>query len=69
MADTAHHLTEIDEQGFTVLRDVLAPDFVAEIAAELERVEAETSVVPADNEFEGQQTLRVYNLLVHGKTF
>jgi ectoine hydroxylase-related dioxygenase (phytanoyl-CoA dioxygenase family) len=67
--DVAAHLAEIEEQGYTILRGVLLPDFADEIAAELERVEGETKVVPADNDFEGRDTLRVYNLLVHGKTF
>ena len=51
------------------MRDVLLPDFVDEIAAEIARVEGETKVEPATNSFEGRETLRLYNLLVHGKVF
>jgi ectoine hydroxylase-related dioxygenase (phytanoyl-CoA dioxygenase family) len=67
--DVAHHLGEIEEQGYTILEGVLLPDFADEISAELARVEQETKVAPSKNDFEGRDTLRVYNLLVHGKTF
>lgn len=67
--DVAQHLAEIEDQGYTILEGVLLPDFADEIAAELARVEQETKVAPAKNDFEGRDTLRVYNLLVHGKTF
>ena len=67
--DVARHLGEIEERGYTVLEKVLGPDFVDELAAEVGRVEQESDVQPSRNDFEGRDTLRVYNLLVHGKTF
>ena len=67
--DVAKHLAEIEERGYTVLEGVLLPDFADEIGEALARVERETNVRPAKNDFEGRDTLRVYNLLVHGKTF
>jgi ectoine hydroxylase-related dioxygenase (phytanoyl-CoA dioxygenase family) len=67
--DVAHHLAEIEARGYTILEGVLLPDFADEITAELARVERETGVAPAQNDFEGRDTLRVYNLLVHGETF
>lgn len=60
------HLERIDRDGFTVLPDVLDPDGVATMLADLERVEAQTAAVPSDNDFEGTRTVRVYNLLSHG---
>jgi ectoine hydroxylase-related dioxygenase (phytanoyl-CoA dioxygenase family) len=67
--DVDHHLAEIDGQGYTILRDALSPDFVEEIAAEVARVERQTQLEPATNNFEGRHTLRAYNLLVQGKVF
>jgi len=40
---------------------------VEALAADLERLERELDIRPANNEFEGTKTLRVYNLLVHGR--
>jgi len=67
--DVAGHLAEIDRQGYTILRDVLPPDFVDEIATAVRQLEAGMNVVPAANEFEGRETIRIYNLLVRGRTF
>jgi ectoine hydroxylase-related dioxygenase (phytanoyl-CoA dioxygenase family) len=67
--DVGRHGAELEEQGYTILENVLEPDFVDEMTAELARVEAATGVAPSSNDFEGTKTLRVYNLLVHGKTF
>jgi len=67
--DVARQLAEIEERGYTILEGALPPDRVDELTEELARVERETQVAPAKNEFEGRDTLRVYNLLVHGKTF
>ena len=69
-APLAPHLdrarTELSEQGFTILRDVIDPDLVAALVADLDRLHAELGTRPATNGFEGTNTLRVYNLLVHG---
>lgn len=62
----SEHLERIERDGFTVIHDVLDTDGVAALLADLERVEAETAARPADNDFEGRRTVRVYNLLAHG---
>ena len=36
---------------------------------DLDRIEHELGIVPAKNDFEGRETLRIYNLLAHGKPF
>jgi ectoine hydroxylase-related dioxygenase (phytanoyl-CoA dioxygenase family) len=59
-------VAEIADQGFTVLRGVLDGDEVAALLDDLGRIERELGTRPADNEFEGRRTLRVYNLLRHG---
>jgi ectoine hydroxylase-related dioxygenase (phytanoyl-CoA dioxygenase family) len=58
---------EIAERGYTILEDVLAPDLVDALLADLDRLHDDLAVKPADNSFEGHHTLRVYNLLVHGE--
>jgi ectoine hydroxylase-related dioxygenase (phytanoyl-CoA dioxygenase family) len=58
--------TELAEQGYTILRDVIPADLIAELRADLDRLHAELGTRPAANSFEGTKTLRVYNLLTHG---
>jgi ectoine hydroxylase-related dioxygenase (phytanoyl-CoA dioxygenase family) len=70
MADElADHLRRIAEEGFTILEDVIETTLLDEIEADLDRLEVELGIVPADNFFEGVRTVRIYNLLVHGPTF
>lgn len=63
------HLARIDEQGFTVVPDVLDPDAAAALVGRLEQLEHALGTVPADNSFEGRATVRIYNLLAHGPEF
>jgi ectoine hydroxylase-related dioxygenase (phytanoyl-CoA dioxygenase family) len=63
------HLASIQEDGYTVVEDAIEPDLVDELSAALGRLEADLGTVPAENSFEGRQTWRVYNLLVHGDVF
>jgi ectoine hydroxylase-related dioxygenase (phytanoyl-CoA dioxygenase family) len=58
---------EIAEQGYTILRGVFDADRATALVADLERLERELGTVPAGNSFEGARTLRVYNLLAHGR--
>ena len=61
------HLDRIAEGGCTVVRGVLDDTECATLLEDLARLEAELDVRPADNGFEGRSTLRVYNLLRHGR--
>jgi ectoine hydroxylase-related dioxygenase (phytanoyl-CoA dioxygenase family) len=63
------HLARIDEQGFTVVPDVLAADAASALVERLEQLEQALGAVPADNSFEGRSTVRIYNLLAHGPEF
>jgi ectoine hydroxylase-related dioxygenase (phytanoyl-CoA dioxygenase family) len=63
------HLARIDEQGFTVVPDVLDPDAAAALVERLEQLEHALGTVPANNSFEGRSTVRIYNLLAHGPEF
>ena len=68
-SDRTHHLREITEQGYTILPDVIEPSLLDDLAATLDRLETDLGVVPAANDFEGSSTVRIYNLLVHGRVF
>ena len=67
MADTQMHIDEIADRGWTVIPDAIADDLVDELAGDLDRLEHELAVVPADNSFEGRQTKRIYNLLARSE--
>jgi ectoine hydroxylase-related dioxygenase (phytanoyl-CoA dioxygenase family) len=60
------HLREIDDVGYTIIRDAIEPAAVSALAADLERLEHTLDIQPAANSFEGARTWRVYNLLAHG---
>lgn len=70
MAETrsvSDHLNQIAERGWTVIEDAIEADLVDALAADLRRLETDLDLRPADNSFEGRQTLRVYNLLARGE--
>jgi ectoine hydroxylase-related dioxygenase (phytanoyl-CoA dioxygenase family) len=68
-ADLQEHVGRISREGYTILPDVLDGAFLDAMTADLERIIAEESIVPARNIFEGTKTLRVYNLLARGKIY
>ena len=65
--DVNAHLQRIEKDGYTIVEDAIEPDLVDALAADLQRLEKEHDVRPSWNDFEGTQTWRIYNLLVHGK--
>jgi ectoine hydroxylase-related dioxygenase (phytanoyl-CoA dioxygenase family) len=67
--DTAKHVAQIADQGYTIVHDAIEADLVDALDADLRRLEAELGIVPADNDFEGAHTVRIYNLLVHGELY
>ncbi len=60
---------EIAERGYTILERVIEEDLVSSLEETLLRLERDLGIVPASNLFEGTRTVRIYNLLVHGKLF
>jgi ectoine hydroxylase-related dioxygenase (phytanoyl-CoA dioxygenase family) len=64
---TEGHVARIASDGYTIIEDAIEPEFVAALRADLERLHSELHVTPADNDFEGRRTLRVYNLLARGE--
>ncbi len=65
-SDLDDHIARIDAVGYTIVEDAIEPDLVDALAADVERLEAELGIVPADNSFEGVATTRIYNLLAQG---
>lgn len=65
----AVHLDAIADQGFTILEDAIEAAQVDAILDALDALVNRLGTTPSKNLFEGQQTLRVYNLLAHGKVF
>jgi ectoine hydroxylase-related dioxygenase (phytanoyl-CoA dioxygenase family) len=57
------HVDAIARDGYTIVPDAIEPALLDELTADLERLERTYEVVPAPNAFEGEHTLRVYNLL------
>jgi ectoine hydroxylase-related dioxygenase (phytanoyl-CoA dioxygenase family) len=68
-ATVAEHVERIGRAGYTVVEDAIDPALLDELAGDLDRLERELDVHPATNSFEGVNTLRVYNLLVHGEVW
>jgi ectoine hydroxylase-related dioxygenase (phytanoyl-CoA dioxygenase family) len=64
--ELAAHLARIEEDGYTIVPDVIDAGFLEQLSDDLLRLEDELGIVPATNEFEGSRTVRIYNLLVHG---
>jgi len=68
-ADTSDHLARIERDGFTIVEDVLPAAEAEAVLAEVHRLERDLAIAFATNDFEGRQTKRVYNLLLHGALF
>jgi ectoine hydroxylase-related dioxygenase (phytanoyl-CoA dioxygenase family) len=67
--DLNAHLERIDRDGYTILERVIEPELCDALAADLARLEADLSVAPAANLFEGRHTVRIYNLLARGRVW
>jgi hypothetical protein len=61
------HIDEVAQRGWTVIEDAIAPDLIDALAEDLRRLETALGTRPAENSFEGRNTLRVYNLLARGE--
>jgi ectoine hydroxylase-related dioxygenase (phytanoyl-CoA dioxygenase family) len=63
------HVARVAADGYTILEHAIDLDTVDAIAADLERLERAFAVQPAGNSFEGDQTIRIYNLLAFGTLY
>jgi len=68
-ATVAAHVDKVRNDGWTIVEDAIDVDLIDAISEDLRRLERDLGIVPADNLFEGRQTTRIYNLLVHGRLY
>jgi ectoine hydroxylase-related dioxygenase (phytanoyl-CoA dioxygenase family) len=66
---TQDHLTAIENDGYTIVRNAFDPTWADELRGLLERIEVEEHITPFANSFEGAATWRIYNLLARGPVF
>ncbi|WP_052700588.1 hypothetical protein [Methylocucumis oryzae] len=59
-------VSELHEQGYTIVNNVLTASELTALDQDLLRLEHELNIKPGVSAFEGYQTLRVHNLLTHG---
>jgi ectoine hydroxylase-related dioxygenase (phytanoyl-CoA dioxygenase family) len=69
MGSVEQHLMAIERDGYTIVHDVFDAERAQAIIDELEQLEGDLDIVPADNTFEGASTVRIYNLLARGPLF
>ncbi|MBI2704917.1 MAG: phytanoyl-CoA dioxygenase family protein [Actinobacteria bacterium] len=67
--DVKAHARRIADEGYTIIERAIEPELIDGLHADLLRLEREMQIKPATNDFEGSHTVRIYNLLVHGKRF
>jgi len=63
------HLQAIARDGYTILENVVDSGWMDEIIDAISSIGRSQKIVPATNEFEGVETLRLYNLLAYGDPF
>lgn len=63
------HVSRVARDGYTIIENAAEPEFIGALAETLLQLEGALGIKPANNAFEGRKTLRIYNLLVHGKVF
>jgi len=63
------HLSNIETQGYTLIENAIETDLVEALNAALLRLEHEQRVQPGHNLFEGNHTIRIYNLLAKDPVF
>lgn len=68
-AAQAEHLARIDRDGYTVVADAIDAALIDALHDDLARLERDLAVRPAGNSFEGEHTVRIYNLLARGDVY
>jgi ectoine hydroxylase-related dioxygenase (phytanoyl-CoA dioxygenase family) len=68
-ADLESSVGRIEEAGYVILPDAIESPLLDALRTDLERIEREEGIKPAENVFEGTRTVRIYNLLARGKIY
>lgn len=61
--DAARHIAELEEQGYSIVRNAVGTAFCDEVIEEIRRIEARGPPTTEQNEFVGYKTLRYFDLL------
>lgn len=67
--EISDNVERIDEQGYTVVEDVIDQPLLAELTEALAEIEDENKFGYRDTAFEGTRTVRIYNLLAYHRAF
>jgi ectoine hydroxylase-related dioxygenase (phytanoyl-CoA dioxygenase family) len=67
--DTESHVAAIRERGYSIISDAIEDDLIQRLHDDLLRLEHDHDIKPANNDFEGSRTVRIYNLLAHGELY
>jgi ectoine hydroxylase-related dioxygenase (phytanoyl-CoA dioxygenase family) len=67
--DADAHAARVAEQGFTLVEGAIEPDLVDSLLDDLSRLERDLDARPSANSFEGERTVRIYNLLARGPLY
>ncbi|HEX7760144.1 MAG TPA: phytanoyl-CoA dioxygenase family protein [Caulobacteraceae bacterium] len=65
----AAHIERVRRDGYTIVEGAIAPDLIEALNDALARLERDLGVRPAGNSFEGEHTVRIYNLLAYAAPF
>jgi len=63
------HAGRIARDGYTLVEDLVDAAFADALRVDIERLEHDLAIEPAQNLFEGARTRRIYNLLARGKLY
>jgi ectoine hydroxylase-related dioxygenase (phytanoyl-CoA dioxygenase family) len=63
------HADRLKRDGYTIVEDAVAPELIDALSDALVRLERDLGVRPAQNSFEGRNTVRIYNLLALDPVF
>lgn len=65
--DLSLHHQELEDNGFTIVENLIDLNFVDELVDEVKKLESRLERSPDNNRFEGNRTTRTYNLLAYGE--
>jgi ectoine hydroxylase-related dioxygenase (phytanoyl-CoA dioxygenase family) len=63
------HAERLKQDGYTIIENAIAPELIDALSDALVRLERDLGVRPAQNSFEGRNTVRIYNLLALDPVF
>ncbi len=63
------YLSRIERDGYAVIEGAVEFGLLDALSDDLLRLERDLESVPTKNDFEGEHTVRIYNLLAHGRLY